>query len=168
MCASIDEVTLAIEQSNTKLLEYQQTIQQLKFEQFDLLQEKISAITEESDFLIELMSNKKLYDDKGQLTDQGLATMGLHGVNYNTYMHQADKYAEEVKRLDKEISKDPYDQDLINRRKEMLEAQRESILAAEQEKNAIKDLVSGGIELELDSLSELIDKYNDALDSQKD
>ena len=168
MVNSIDEVTLAIEESNTAILEYQQTLQQLSWEVFDLLQDKISSVSEEAEFLIELLSNDKLYDDKGKLTNSGSATMGLHGQNYNTYMYQADKYAEEVAKLNREIKKDPYDQDLINRRDELLELQRESILAAQDEKEAIRDLVNEGIELELDSLSELIDKYNEALDSEKD
>ena len=46
--------------------------------------------------------------------------------------------------------------------------QQESILAAKSEKQAIVDMVSEGIELELDALDELIKKYEDALDSQKD
>ena len=87
MIESIDEVTLAIEEGKTSLLEYEQTIQQLKWEQFDLLQDKISAITDESEFLIELLSSDKLHDDNGQLTDSGMATMGQHGSAYNTYMY---------------------------------------------------------------------------------
>lgn len=133
-----------------------------------MIQEQISNVSAEADFLIDLMSNKKLYEDNGQLTDQGLATMGLHGQNYETYMYQADKYAEEMKKLDAEIAKDPYDQELIKRRQELLELQQESIMNAEEEKNAIRDLVSDGIDKELDSLQELIDKRNEALDSQKD
>ena len=168
MVSSIDEVTLAIAESETALKEYSQTLQQLSWETFDILQDRISAVAEEADFLIELMSNDKLYDDNGQLTDEGKATMGLYGQNYNVYMAQADKYAEEVARLNKEIEKDPYDQDLINRRDELLELQRESILAAEDEKEAIRDLVEEGIELELDALQERIDKYNETLESQKD
>lgn len=168
MVNAIDEVSLSIEQANTRVLEISQTAQQLKFEQFDILQEKISAVAEEAEFLIELLSSKELYDDKGQLTAEGKAVMGLHGQNYNVYMAQADKYAEEVERLNAEIAKDPYDQDLINRRDEMLQLQRESILAAEQEKEAIRDMVEEGIQLELDALQELIDKKNEQLQSEKD
>ena len=168
MVNAIDEVTLSIAESNTQLIEYQQTLQQLSWEVFDILQDRISNVAEEAEFLIELMSSDKLYNDNGQLTDEGSATMGLHGQNYNVYMAQADKYAEEVAKLNKEIAKDPYDQDLINRRDELLELQRESILAAQDEKEAIRDMVEEGIELELDALQERIDKYNEALDSQKD
>lgn len=164
----INDVTLAIEESNTALLEYENTIRELKWEQFELLQDRISDVTKESEFLIELMSHKDLYDDNGNLTNEGKATMGLYGLNYNVNMHQADLYADKVTELNQQIAENPYNQDLINKRNEYLELQRECILAAEDEKEAIKDLIEESIELELDSLSELIDKYQDALESQKD
>lgn len=168
MVASIDEVTLAIAESETALLEYEQTLQQLSWETFDLLQERISAVSEEAEFLIELMSNKKLYDDNGQLTNEGSATMGLHGQNYNTYMYQADLVAQEIERLKAELAEDPYDTELEERYREMIALQQEYILAAEDEKNAIRDMVEEGIQLELEALQEKIDKYNEALESQKE
>lgn len=168
MVNQINDVTLAIEESNTAILEYDKSIREIGWQVFDLIQKRISQITSEADFLIELMENDKLYDSRGQLTDEGTATMGLHGLNYNVYMEQAKKYADEIKRLNREITDDPYNQDLIDRRNELLELQQESILAAEDEKMAIRDMVEEGIERELDSLKELISTYNDALDSQKD
>lgn len=168
MCADIDAVTQAIEAGTTSLIEYNNAIRDIDFEVFELMQERISDITAEADFLIELMSHKDLFDDKGNLTEQGQATIGLHGQNYNTYMYQADEYGAKAAEIDKQIAEDPYDQELINKRREYLELQRESILNAENEKDAIVDLVQEGIDLELDSLGKLIDKYQDALQSQKD
>lgn len=167
-CVAIDEVTQEIESGTTALLEYGRAMEEIDWSVFDLIQERISAVSEEADFLIELMSNDKLFDDDGKLTSQGLATMGLHVQNYNTHMYQADDYGAEVARLDKQIAKDPYDQELINRRNEVLELQRESILAAEDEKEAICDMVEEGINLELDALQELIDKKNEELESERD
>lgn len=168
MCESINDVTLAIAESETALMEYQQTLQQLNWEVFDLLQDRISKITDESEFLIDLMNGDKLYDDKGQFTDQGTATAGLYGVNYNVAMAQADQYAEEIKKIEKELAKDPFDTDLKDRYYELVEAQQDAILSAQDYKENIRDLVEEGIELELDALNELIDKHNEALDSQKD
>lgn len=168
MCQQIDEVTLSIEEANTSVIEFGNSIREIEWSVFDLIQEQISQITKESDFLIELMSNDKLYDDRGQLTDIGMSTMGLHGVNYNVYMAQAEKYAQEILDIDKELANDPYNQDLITRRQELLDLQQQSILSAEDEKQAIVDMVREGIELELDALQELITAYTDALDAQKD
>lgn len=164
----IDEVSLAIEECMTNMIELDAAIREVDWKVFDMIQERISDITKEGDFLIELMSNEKLYDDRGQLTDKGMATMGLHGMNYNVYMGQADKYAEEIKKIEADLNRDPWDQDLIDRRQELLDLQREAILNAEDEKNAIKDMVEEGIELELDALDELIEKYKDSLQAQKD
>jgi hypothetical protein len=172
MVSQINEVTLAIEESETAILEYEQSIREAEWEKFDLLQDKISNIITETEFLMELMSNKKLYnEDTGQLTAEGMATMGLHAENYDINMKKADEYAKELERLDKQLAADPKladNKEFMERRQEMVEAQQESILAAEQEKDAIRDMVEEGINLELDALQERIDKYNEALESQKD
>ena len=168
MVNSVDEVTKSIEECNTSLLEYEKNLRELDWQIFDLIQDKISKVADESEFLINLMSNKKLYEDNGQLTDEGMATMGQYGVKYNVYMAQADKYAKKIKELQADLAKDPYNQDIANQLQEYIEAQQEAILNAEDMKNSIKDMVSDGIDKELDSLQKLIDKRNDALDAAKD
>lgn len=168
MQSSIDAVSQSIIDAENNIISFQEAIRDLEWEQFDRLQDSISRITSESDFLIDLMSNKDMFDDTGKLTDEGLATMGLHGVNYNTYMAQADKYREEMERINSELANDPNNQKLIDRKNELLDLQQQSILAAEDEKQAIIDMVEDGINYELDSLQDLIDKYLDALDAQKD
>lgn len=164
----INDVKEAIQESETAMVEFSNAIRETKWEHFDYLQEQIGNITEEADFLIDLMENSDLYTDNGQLTDTGMASMGLHGQNYNVYMAQADKYAEELLKLNKEIAEDPNNTKLLERREELLEAQRDSILAAEDEKEAVVDMVREGIELELEALQELIDKYVESLDTAKD
>ena len=165
---SVDQVANSLAEAENKVFELQASIRDLKWEQFDQLQDSISRITSESDFLIDLMSHKDMFDDDGKMTEQGLATLGLHGVNYNTYMAQADKYKEEMLRISEELAKDPYNQKLIDRKNELVDAQQKSILSAENEKDAMKDLIKDGIENELDSLQDLIDKYFDAIQAQKD
>ena len=167
-CEAIDSVTQSIEEANTALIEYSNSIREIEWQVFDLIQERISDITSESEFLIELMSNDKLFDDNGKLTDKGMATIGLHSQNYGTAMYQADEYKKEIAKIEEQLKSDPYDQELINRRQELLELQRESIIASEQEKQSIKDLVSEGIEKELDALQERIDLRTEELESTKD
>lgn len=164
----INSTKEAIQESETAMIEFGNSIREVKWEHFDYLQKQISAITEEADFLISLMENSDLYTDNGQLTDTGMATMGMHGQNYNVYMAQADKYAQEILALNDEIANDPNNTKLLERKEELLQAQREAILAAEDEKQAIVDMVREGIELELGALQELITSYTDALDSAKD
>lgn len=168
MQKAINSTKESIQDAELSLLQYEKTMRELDWEYFDYMEDRISNITDEADFLIDLMANGKLFDDKGQMTDTGMATMGLHGQNYNVDMAQADQYAKAIKELNAEIAKDPYNTDLIERRQELLELQRKSILAAEDEKQAMIDLVKDGIEAQLDSLKDLIDAYTDSLDSAKD
>ena len=174
----IDEITVSIYECQTAWAEYQKEIRETEWKVFDLLQERISGVADEAQFLIDLMSNEKLFEDNGQLTDKGWATMGLYGQQYNVFMNQADRYAEEIKKLEDQMKNDPYltgltgdghdNLDIVDRYYELIEAQQEAILSAEQMKDAMKDMVEEGIELELDALDELIDKYLDALQAQKD
>lgn len=164
----IDQVAISLKEAQNKVVEFQASIRDLKWEQFDQLQDAIGRITSESDFLIDLMSHKDMYDKDGNMTEQGLATMGLHGVNYNTYMAQADKYKEEMLKISEELANDPNNQKLIDRKNELIDAQQQAILSAENEKDSIKDLIQDGIDKQLDALDDLIDKYLETLRSQKD
>lgn len=168
MQESINGVKEAIQEAELSLKEYEKSMRELEWEFFDYMEERISGITDEAGFLIDLLGGSKLFDEKGYMTDAGLSTMGLRGQNYNVYMAQADQYAEEISALNEAIANDPFNTDLINRREELLSLQRESILAAEDEKQAISDLVEDGINAQLDALKELIDTYTDSLDSAKD
>ena len=134
MQKAINGVKESIQDAELSLLQYEKSMRELDWEYFDYMEDRISNITDEADFLIDLMANGKLFDDKGQMTDTGMATMGLHGQNYNVDMAQADQYAKAIKELNAEIAKDPYNTDLIERRQELLELQRKSILAAEDGK----------------------------------
>ena len=164
---SINGVKESLADANVQLAEYAKQMRQVEWDRFDYVQDRISQITQESDFLIDLLSNSDLYTDKGQFNDKGQATLGLRAQNYNVYMDQANRYAKEILSLDQEIAKDPYNTDLIQRREELLKLQQESITSAEEEKQAIVSLVKDGIDKELSSLKDLIDAYTDSLDSAK-
>lgn len=167
MNSAINEVKESIHEAEIAIIEYGNSIRELDWEYFDYQQDKIEKITEEADFLIDLLSNSELHDDKGKLTNAGLSVMGLHSSNYEVYLQRAAQYAQEIADIETEIANDPYNQDLIERREELLELQRDMISAAEDEKQAIIDLVKDGIELQLDALKELIDEYSNALDEAK-
>ena len=164
MTDKINSTTEAIQEGKIALVEYADTIKKIDWEVFEFLQKRISGITSESEFLINLLSNQKLYTDKGQLTDEGKAVMGLHGVSYNTYMEQSKAYAEELLKINEDLAKDPYNTELIEKKEELIGLQQDSILAAEQEKQSMIDLVEEGINKELDALKELIDAYTESMD----
>lgn len=168
MANEIDKVKISIAEATVELQGYQNTMRNLEWNYFDFAQDRFSQLQKESDFLIDLLSNSPLFDDRGTINRDGEAVLGLHALNYNAYMAQADEYAKELQKIQSEIANDPYNSALINRRESLLSLQQKSIASAEEEKNAIKDLVKEGIDVELDSLKKLIDAYEDSLDSAKD
>lgn len=168
MQASIHEVEEALADANIQLVEFQKTIRSINWSYFDYAQERFRQLSQEANFLIGIMANDKLFDEKGQFTGRGEATAALHIMDYNAYMAQADAYAKELRKIESDLANDPNDTELIERRETLLGLQQQSIQAAENEKDAIRDLVSQGIQLELNSLKELIDAYEKSVDSAKD
>ena len=164
---AINGVKEAIANANIELERYANNLRSANWGRFDFAEERISQLIQEADFLIGLFDEEGLTDDKGQFTDKGWSVAGLHAQNYDVYMLQADDYAKEILRVNKELAKDPANTELIEKREELLKLQQDSIKSAADEKSAIIDLVKNGIEKELSSLKKLIDTYNESLDSAK-
>lgn len=168
MVGKINDVDEAIQDANKSLIEYGNNMRQIEWDLFDKTEDYISKLQDESDFIIDLLSNNELYDENtGNDTKYATALKGLHAVNYNVYMAQADEYAKEIKKLNSEIAKDPSNSTLLERRQELLKAQQDAISGAEDEKQSIKDLVSNGYDKMLDALQKLIDKRKEVLDAEK-
>ena len=168
MTKTILDVQKAIEESKTSIIELNNAIRDLNWEVFDYAQERISKITDEANFLIDAFSNYDLYNENGTFNDKANATAYLHGKNYEVYLQQSKDYAEEIKKINADLARDPSNKDLIERREELLDLQQESISNMYSEKDAIKSLVEEGINKHLESLSELIDKYKESMNSAKD
>lgn len=83
-------------------------------------------------------------------------------------MAQADAYAQAIEELNEAYADDPLNQDYLDKKAEWISLQQEAIIAASEEKDAMIDLVEGGIEVAIEALENLVDEYTDALDSAKD
>ena len=162
------DVESALTDANASLIDFGNSMRDIEWELFDHLQDTISQVTTESDFLISLLEKKKLVSDNGDLTDEGNAMLGLHGVNYNTYMQQSDEYAKSIKQLDEQYKNDSLNNDYLERRQELVELQQKSIQNAEDEKEAMADLAKQGYQKMIDSLKEMIDKRKEWLQTEKD
>lgn len=168
MQAGIDAARESLYNTNIEIAKLQNSMRQLDWDKFDLQQDMYSQFNDEADFLINLMGFTDLYDKKGNLTDAGIATMGLHNLNVTISKDKAEEYSKQIAEIDKQLEEKPYDLDLLQRRQELVKLRRESIISMENEQKAMVSLVENGIKAELSSLKELIDTYSDALDAQKD
>ena len=166
MIEEINEVTNAIDASNQSVLEYNNQIRQIRWDAFDRGMESAKRLNSETEYYLSLLDKEKMTDENGNFTDYGKTSLALHNVNYESYMEQARGYAKEYQDL--MTNADLSDEKVIQRMRELEDAQRDARLAAEDEKQAIVDLVRQGYEAQLDSLSELIQKYKDLKHSEKD
>lgn len=167
MNQEILDVANSIEQATTKLVEFSNQMRQIDWDVFDFLQDRIGKVNDEFEFLVDLLDNQKLYDDWGMFNERGWADTALHASKYNTYMQQALDYAKEREKIEGELAKDRADKNLIERREELIQLQQESIKNAYAEKEAVKDLVSEGINIHLQALQKLIDDYKKAQQESK-
>lgn len=169
MASTIDEVNQSIIEAEASVIEHENAMRQYNWDRFDNKLERIEAIAEEAEWIGSLLEEGKSFkEETGEYTKLGSARMGLLAIQYDTYLNESARYAAELKSIEKDIAQDPYNQDLLDRKNELLEAQRNAISNALKERDAIKSLVEEGIEAQLNALQKLIDKYKEALQSQKD
>ena len=155
--------------TNKEIQSLLNSIRQIRWDTFDRGQDELADMIDEAEFLGGLINEIDLFDkDTGFVTDKGKAAFGLEAQKYDLYIKQAQKYGEAVKELNAEIAKDPNNKTLIDQRNTWLKAQREAIENAHAEKEAIADLIEKGIKKQIEVMEELIDKYEKALDAEKD
>lgn len=170
MLQQIQSVNEEIVDTVINIQEVGNSLRDLNFTIFERGQDDISNLVSEGQFYVDLLDkmNKDLYDDDGKITNEGLTVQGIHSENYAAYLKQADFYAKEISAIEAELANDPANTTLIDKKQEYIEAQRESVLAAYDEKNAIIDLIKDGYDKASDALSKLIDKRKEALEAEKD
>lgn len=163
----INSVKEALMDVRTEIEDIENSKEDLEKSGFSLRQSLVSDLKDESDFYSNLMSFVDLYNKKGQLTDAGLATLGLY--NYNVDVNKAIKegYDTEIARIDEKYADDPYNTKYLEYRRELIKSRQESIIAIEDEEKAMISMVENGIDIELNSLKELIQTYKDSIDAAK-
>ena len=168
MYQSIMDVNKALEESYTNTVKLNNAIRQLKWDAFDWIEDRISDISAEADFLIGLLQGELNYEDNGQFNNRGFAQAGLVGAKYDETLAKAQRYKKEILEINEALANDPNDKNLIERKEELVQAYRDAISAAEDEKQAMKSLVEEAFNKHLESLQEIIDKYKEAMQSAKD
>lgn len=167
--ATLNSINEQILESKANVKKLNKEIRETNWDVFDQAREAVDNVSDELEFLYGILGDEdKFYDDKGVATNQGITGLGILASQYNVALQQHKRYTEEIKNLNKEIAKDPYNQDLIKRRQELYEADRKTIESSNDFKDSIRDVVEIGIKAQIDAMKELIDKYNDLIDAQKD
>lgn len=167
MQSSIDSVTSSILDAEKALIEYDNAIRQIKWDAFDRTRDDVENLISETEFLVELLKDKGITDDNGNTTAEGKTAQALLVQKYQLYLNQAQKYKDEILKIDEELVNNPYDKELLDRKQELIDKQQEAIKSSISEKDAIKDLVNDGYNDLLNALQKLIDKQKESLNAEK-
>ncbi len=163
---AINGIDKQLQEAGISIVRFNNSIRSLNWEIFEYLEESLNRITDEAGFFIDLMSNEKLFDDKGFMTGYADASMALHAANYDFYRQQAQDYYKEVQTLEKQLAKGA-GKEVLEQYNSMVDAHRSAVNAAEDEKQAILDLMEDGYNAQLDALDRLIDKKKEQLSAEK-
>lgn len=167
---ALNGVYESIQQDEQELVEFQKSINELKFDRFDELLNKLGDITDETDFLIDMLDFDNLFNsDTGIISQDGITAMGLTAQNYDTYLAEAQKYKDAIADLnemynDGEIGLTDYNSKL----REYQQGQRDSIKSANEAKKSLVAYVKQGLDAQNDALQKAIDKRKELLDQEKE
>ena len=163
----IQDVNNELISTSTDIEELNNQIRELEYTKFERLQEIMSDVADEMNFIKDLFFENQLFDDEGHITNEGLASEALIAQQYDMHIKLAEEYGKAVKKLNAQIANDPNNQNLIKKRNEYLKLQREAISNAHQEMQAQRDLIEKGIQKQIQSLNELVRKYQEVLNAQR-
>lgn len=167
---ALNGVYEAIQQDEQELAEFQKSINELKFDRFDELLNKLGDITDETDFLIDMLDYDNLFDsDTGMISQDGITAMGLTAQNYDTYLAEAQKYKDAIADLNEmynsgEIGLTDYNSKL----REYQQGQRDSIKSANEAKKSLVAYVKQGLDAQNSALEEAINKKTELIEKMKE
>lgn len=178
MYDSLQNVNDQVVELTANIADYNDQIRQLEWDKFDYIADSISRLTDENDFLIEVLEDEELMFEKnakigedmyanGNMSDAALAVQGLHVNNLQILKEQTKDYAEEIEKINAELANDPNNKKLLERRNTLIDQQQSIIKGITSEKQAIKSLIKEGYDTFLDYLQRSIDYRKRALNAQK-
>lgn len=156
---------------------FQNSINDLYWDNLDKLIDKIDNVDSELSHLYNLVSDEeKVVDEFGNWTKDGVTALGLLAQRLEAANFKVEQYGEAIARLEKDYAAGLYSTDEYNEKlAELKENQWDAIEAQEAAKKSIIDLnktrvqaVKDGLQKEIDSYSELISKKKDELSLQKE
>ena len=149
----------------------------LEWQKFDDMMESVKRLNSEFEYFQGLIANETFFDEdnKGHITRYGMASSLLHKEAYQTDLSEALRYRDELDKINAQIALgvkngglDGSSKEVIDRQRQLTDAIRESVNAAEAEKQALIDLVRQGYEAQLSALNKSISKYKDLKDAEKE
>lgn len=166
--AEIQGLNEKTEEYRNELAKLDKQIQELSWEKFDWLQEKLDDITDEAQTLSELLTFQKTFDDFGYFNNRGMANLAMLGTEYENNARKLQDYMEQRKTLKEQLAKDPLNRVLKD---ELDETNKNTRSIAKEMVSGLESIASTfkeSIDQNLAKLKELMDEYKQTLSSAKD
>lgn len=176
MVNAINDVDGEINDCRIDLEGFQNSINQLHWDNFEKFIDAIDNVGNEISNLGDLIDEEDIVDEVGNWTDKGVTALGLYAQEMERAKYRAEQYGKEIEYLNQEYAAGKYSEDeYLEKLQELKDGQWDSIKSYESAKKSIIDLnktrieaVKDGIQKEIDAYSELIDKKKEELSLQKD
>ena len=170
------EAALAIKEAENNMIEFGNTIEDIKWEYFENVREDIDGINEEIEFMHSLLEDEPVADENGNWSNEALTRLGLYTQQMEEAAYSAQDYQQKIDELnasttDEEKNSDRYRDKLA----ELVDGQREAINSYEDAKDGIVELnearveaIKEGIEKEIEAYNDLLDVKREELDAERD
>jgi TP901 family phage tail tape measure protein len=176
MVNAINDVDSEINDCRIDLESFQNSINQLHWDNFEKFIDAIDNVGNEISNLGDLIDEEDIVDEVGNWTDKGITALGLYAQEMERAKYRAEQYGKEIEYLNQEYAAGKYSEDeYLEKLQELRDGQWDSIKSYEAAKKAIVDLnktrieaIKNGIQKEIDAYSELIDKKKEELSLQKE
>lgn len=176
MVNAINDVDGEINDCRIDLEGFQNSINQLHWDNFEKFIDAIDNVGTEISNLGDLIDEEDVVDEIGNWTKKGITALGLYAQEMERAKYRAEQYGKEIEYLNQEYAAGKYSVDEYNEKlQELKDGQWDSIKSYEAAKKSIIDLnktrveaIKDGIQKEIDAYSELIDKKKEELNLQKD
>ena len=177
MLNAINDVDEAIIQSKNDIESFQNAINEIHWDNFDKLIDRLDAVNSELSNLFDLLSeDDKVVDEFGNWTDEGIASLGLLAQQMENAQAKADEYAEAIKQLEEDYADGKYSLDEYNEKSaELKDNYLSEIKNIEDLKDAMVDLnkvridaVKKAIDKEIEALEEKNEKLKESLSLEKE
>ncbi len=167
--AAIQDVDKAIIDCRKEIEGFQNSINQLHWDNFDGLIKAIDNVGNEISNLGDLIDDENIADEMGNWTNEGITKMGLLAQEMERAQYRAKQYAEQIEYLNQEYAAGKYSTDEYNEKlQELKDGQWDSIKSYEAAKDALIALNKTRVDAAKNAMQEEIDAYNELINKKKE
>ena len=164
--SDLDVKILGLASDNEELKD---SIQELRFEPFEKMNETIDNNINDIEHLIDLMGDAETVSEDGVITDVGNAQILLNVQKINQAQEAISNYKKEMDGLETMYKNGQMsEEDYLTKKREIIEAQQKEASTVKDSRNAILQIYKDSLQKENDLLQKNITKRQNALKAKQD